>query len=204
MPVDEVFASMLPDAGLTRGRVVGCTGPAAMSLGLALVSRAVVAGSWLAVVGVPMLGVESAAELGVPLSRMVRVDADSSPVVWAEQIAAAADGFEVVMMRPPPGAERVMRRIRQRLQARGVVAIALGTTSGMACDLEFSTVEAEWSGLGRGSGHLHARRAVVRLAGRRMARPVERTIWLPGPSGRIVAADDGAETIIGDELRRVG
>ncbi len=208
VPVDEVFASMLPDAGLMRGRVVGCTGPAAMSLGLALASRAVVTGSWLAVVGVPKLGVEAAAELGVPLSRMVHIDTDGSPTVWAERVAAAADGFEVVIVRPPAGAVRVMRRVRQRLQARGVVTIALEPAPGVGCDLEFSTVEVGWSGLGRGHGHLHARRVVVRLAGRRVARPVERTIWLPGHSGRVVAVDgvvlDGAEPVVDDELRRVG
>lgn len=193
LPVDEVFAPLLPDAGLVRGRVVGCSGPAAVSLGLALASRAVVAGSWLAVVGVPMLGVEAAAELGVPLSRLVSVDVDGGPMAWAERVAAVADGFEVVMTRPPAGAERVMRKVRQRLQARGVVVLAIGASSpGVACDLEFTADEVDWSGLGQGSGRLLARRVNLRLAGRRVPRPVEREIWLPGRGGRVAAvADDG-------------
>jgi hypothetical protein len=196
LPVDEVFAAMLPDAGLTRGRVVGCSGPAAVSLALALSARAVVSGSWLAVVGVPMVGIEAAADFGVPLSRLVQVGVDGGPGVWAERVAAAADGFDVVMTRPPTGAERVVRKVRQRLQARGVVAITVGATSpGVSCDLEFSTTSIDWVGLGRGSGHLVGRRASVRLAGRRIPRPVERELWLPGPDGRVAATDTVADTV---------
>ncbi len=185
---------MLPDAGLTRGRIVGCTGSSAVSLALTVASRAVVAGSWMAVVGVPMLGIEAAVELGVPLSRLVFVGVDGGPTVWAERVAAAADGFDLVMTRPPPGAERVVRRVRQRLQARGVVLIAVGpSTPGVSCDLELTATEVEWVGLGRGSGHLIGRRAVVRLAGRRVPRPVVRELWLPGPDGRVAEIDRGID-----------
>lgn len=186
LPVDEAFASMLPDQGLLRGRVVGCTGPAAMSLALALASRAVVAGSWMAVVGVSMLGIEAADELGLPLSRVVLIDASGGPTVWAERVAAAADGFDLVMTRPPPGAERVVRKVRHRLQARGVVLLAVGpSTPGVSCDLEVSTTSVSWVGLGSGCGHLVGRHATVRVGGRRIARPVERDLWLPGPDGRV-------------------
>ena len=212
LPVDEAFAPMLPDAGLMRGRVVGCTGPAAVSLGLALVARAVVTGSWLAVVGVPMLGVEAAEELGVPLSRMVFVDVAGGPTAWAERVAAAADGFDVVMTRPPPGAERVARKVRHRLQARGVVLVALGPSSpGVSCDLEVSTTRVAWAGLGDGCGHLIGRLATVRVGGRRVPRPVEHDLWLPGADGRVVAVVDHArdaervdERVVEPELSRAG
>ena len=178
--------SVIPDAGLQRGRIVGCAGPAAMSLALALASRVVVVGSWLAVVGVPMLGVEAAAEFGMPLSRLVMVDAPGGPAVWAERVAAAADGFDIVMTCPPAGAERMVRKVRTRLQARGVVLIAVGLAApGVSCDLELTTTSLEWCGLGQGSGHLIARRATVRAGGRRMPHPLERDLWLPGHDGRI-------------------
>ena len=48
----------------------------ATSLALAVAAEATAAGAWLAVVDVPWLGVEAAAELGVPLERLVRVDPD--------------------------------------------------------------------------------------------------------------------------------
>ena len=179
---------LLPDAGLQRGRVIGCTGPAAISLGLALASRSVVVGSWLAAVGVPMLGVEATAEFGIPLSRLIQVDVVGGPTVWAERVAAAADGFDIVMTHPPAGAERVIRKVRTRLQARGVVLIAVGPASaGVSCDLELTTTSVTWGGLGQGSGHLIARRVTVRAGGRRVPRPVELDLWLPGPDGRVAS-----------------
>lgn len=193
-PVDEAFAPMLPDAGLVRGRIVGCTGPAAMSLALALAARATTTGSWLATIGVPMLGVEAVAELGVPLERLVAIESDGSPASWADRVGAAADGFDLILTCPPSGAERVVRKIRQRLQARGVVLLAVGPSSpGVSCDVEFTTTAVEWAGLGRGHGALSARRAVVRVGGRRVPREVERELWLPGPTGGIavVAEHDG-------------
>ena len=189
MPVDEALAPLLPDAGLVRGRVVGCTGPAAMTLALALSARATTTGAWLAVVGVPMLGVEAAAELGVPLERLVRVDTDGRPAAWAERVGAAADGFDLILTRPPAGADRVVRKVRQRLQARGVVMLAVGPTSpGVSCDLELTTTAIDWAGVGDGWGSLYGRRAVVRAGGRRQPRAVERELWLPGPNGRVRSA----------------
>ncbi len=200
---------MLPDSGLVRGRVVGCTGPAAMSLALALATRATTTGSWLAVVGVPMLGVEAVAEFGVPLSRLVAIESDGRPAAWAERVGAAADGFDLILTRPPAGADRVVRKIQQRLQARGVVLFAVGPSSpGMACDIEFSTTTVEWVGLGDGHGALLGRRATVRVGGRRVPRPIERELWIPGPNGRVAAVAvpdrDGDGDAGGRELRRAG
>lgn len=181
---------MLPDAGLVRGRIVGCTGPAAMSLALALGSRAAITGAWMAVVGVPMLGVEAAGELGVPLERLVMVDSDARPSTWAERVGAAADGFDLILTQPPAGSDRMVRKVRQRLQARGVVLLAVGPRSpGISCDVEFSTTSVDWVGVGSGHGSLMGRRAHVRVGGRRMPRAVERELWLPGPYGRVAVAD---------------
>jgi hypothetical protein len=182
LPVDEALASMLPDAGLSRGKLVGCSGPAAWSLALALLARAVATGSWLAVVGAPAFGIEAAGELGVALERVVLIDAE--PATWAERVAAAADGFELIATSPPPGAERTMRKVRQRVQARGAVLIAVGASNpGVACDLDFTTSAVEWQGIGQGAGHLMARRVAVELVGRRIPRPVLRELLLPGPDG---------------------
>lgn len=206
LPVDEVFAPMLPDAGLRRGRVVGCSGSAAWSLALGLISRAVRTGSWVAIVGAPMVGLEAAEELGVPLARVVLVDVDGDPSRWAERVAAAADGFELVVTCPPAGAERVARRVRQRLQARGVVLVAVGASPpSLACDLELTTIDVAWSGIGQGAGHLMARRAIVRVAGRRVPRPLERELLLPCPNGRIRAVDEPHEDPVDElELGRAG
>jgi hypothetical protein len=186
LPVDDVLGALLPDAGLVRGRVVGCCGPAAWSLAFALVARAASDGSWVAAVGMPSFGIEAAGELGVPLARLVAVDVDGGATAWAERVAAAADGFELIVTCPPAGAERATRRVRQRLQANGVVLVAVGSsTPNMACDTDLTTTHVEWLGIGQGAGHLMGRRVGVQVHGRRVPRPVERDLLLPGPDGRI-------------------
>jgi hypothetical protein len=185
LPVDPVLGALLPDAGLVRGRTLGCAGPAAWTLACCLVAEAVRAGSWLAVIGAPDLGIEAAAELGVPLERMVVIDVDGSPAVWAERVAAAADGFEVILTGAPTGAERVARRVRQRVQSNGSVLVAADVaTPTVGCDLDLVTTEPAWAGIGQGHGRLVARRVRVRVAGRRAPRPVERELLLPDPDGR--------------------
>ncbi len=196
LPVDEVFAEMLPERALRRGHVVGCSGSAAVTTAFALASRSVIAGSWVAVVGVPMLGVEAVDELGVPLARLVRVDVDGGPGVWAERVAAAVDGFYVVLTRPPAGAERVVRKVRTRLHARGAVLIAVSPGAPtVSCDVELTTTETAWVGLGHGTGRLIGRTATIRCGGRRVPRPIERTVWLPSPDGRVELVDEAAESV---------
>jgi len=186
LPVDEVLAPLLPDAGLQRGRVIGCSGVAAWSLALGVISRAVCTGSWAAFVGTPTVGLEAACEMGVALERVVLVDVDGGSSVWAERVAAAADGFELIVTSPPVGAERVARRVRQRLQARGVVLLAVSPgTPSLACDVELSSTAVTWAGIGQGSGYLMARRVTLAVAGRRVPRRRECELLLPCPNGRM-------------------
>lgn len=205
IPVDEPLGSMLPDGGLQRGRIVGCDGPAAVSVACGIVAGAARAGSWVLLLGASMIGLEALAELGVPLHRVVAVETDASPVAWAERLAAAADGFELILTVPPRGAERVERKVRQRLQARGAVLLPVGVateTHTIGCDITVTTAVPRWVGIGYGHGRLVAREVEVVVAGRRMPRQVRRTLWLPGPDGRVAAAPVVERTP--DLLERVG
>lgn len=184
LPVDPVLADLLPEGGLRRGHVVACGGPAATSLALAVVAQAAARGAWVAAVGIPALGVEAAAELGVPLERLVLVDAGRTPSEWAERLAAAADGFELLLTAPPPGAERVVRRVRQRLQACGAVLVTIGPAT-IASDVQLTTARCTWEGLGDGYGALIGRHLTVECGGRRVPRPRTADVWLPGPGGGI-------------------
>ena len=76
----------------------------------------------------------------------------------------------------------MIRKVRQRVQARGVVLLTVA--SGVGADVVLDVTAGEWEGLGRGHGHLLRRRVVVRASGRRVPRPVERELWLPGSTGR--------------------
>lgn len=193
--VEPALTTLLPDAGLRRGHVVGCGGVAARSLALALSARAVADGAWLAVVGLADFGVEAAVEVGVTPDRVVAIAAATAEE-WAERVTAAADGFELILTAPPPGAERQMRKLRQRLQARGSVLLAVPPSSRrgdqrLASDIDLTTSNGAWVGIGQGHGRLMARRVTVRSSGRRVPRPVTVECWLPGPDGRVDVAQTG-------------
>jgi hypothetical protein len=178
LPVVEVLAPVVP--GLVPGRVVACRGPAATSLALSLVARASAAGSWLAIVGVPTVGLAAAAELGVALERVVRVDADlGRPAEWAERVAAAVDGVDLVITRLPPS-ERFVRAVRQRVQQRGAVLVTVGDPDrhDMALDMVLDA-DVRWEGLGLGHGHLRRRHLVARVSGRRAPRSQAVELCLP-------------------------
>lgn len=207
LPVDDALVGLFPEGGLRRGHTIGCSGPAAVSLAATLVARPVAAGSWVAVVGMPMVGIEAMAGLGVSLERVVAIDGGGLRD-WADRVAAAADGFELVLTRPPAGADRYARRIGQRLQVRGSVLIPVGPTRpGLPCEVELATAAVSWSGLAgsvdgtdrTGAGHLTDRQVTVRATGRRVPRPVEVGLWLPGRDGRVGRRDEGAVV-----LERVG
>ena len=79
----------------------------------------------------PWLGVEAAAELGIPLERLVRVDPGAAG--WADLVAAVLDGFEVVITRVPPRLDAgTLRRVQARVQAREAVLIAIGEPGRLA------------------------------------------------------------------------
>jgi hypothetical protein len=213
--VDEPFASMLPDGGLQRGRVVGCAGPAAVSTAAALAAGAARSGSWVLLLGASTIGLEALAELGVPLQRVVAVETDASPTAWAERASAAADGFELILTVAPRGAERAERKVRQRLHARGAVLVSIasgaGATVGTAghpigCDMTITSTAPRWVGIGQGHGRLVAREVDVVVAGRRVPRSAQRTLWLPGPDGRVSVVSPAVEsaTAAPEPLERVG
>lgn len=158
----------------------------------------------MAVVGVPDLGIEAAGELGVALSRIVVVDAGSGPKQWAERVTAAADGFDLILTRPPVGADRVARKLVNRLQASGAVMVSVGrTTPGIACDIELTTTHLGWYGIGSGWGAVTSRDVAVNVGGRRVPRTVEHVVCLPGPLGTIEIVDSSADDV-GAGLEQVG
>ncbi|MFP5487120.1 MAG: hypothetical protein ACLGHQ_02280 [Acidimicrobiia bacterium] len=196
IPVDEPWTSMLPAGGLQRGRVVGCDGPAAVTVAASLVAGATRAGSWVLLLGASMIGLEALAEVGVRLDRVVAVEVDAGPASWAERAVAAADGFELIVTVPPSGAERVERQVRQRLHARGAVLVPVGVAGHtIGCDVAVTTAAPRWFGIGPGHGRLVARQADVVVGGRRVPRPVRRTLWLPGPDGRVRLADTAHDAV---------
>ena len=214
LPVLSAFADLLPHGAIQRGSVIGCHGAAGVSLALALAAGPSRDGAWVAVAGLPHVGVAAAVELGVAPERLVLVAEPAATAQsmgqrfddarWAEVLAAMIDGFDVLVL--GPGTERVRpgtaRRLMARLQARGAVAIVVarpGTgqpgAGPFGADLTLHADGTDWAGLGEGHGVARGRRSVVQVAGRRVPRPRRTHLWLPGAEGSVATVPQQAAVV---------
>jgi hypothetical protein len=184
LPVSEPFTALFVEGALVRGRTISCRGPAATSTALALIAPAVAAGAWVAVIDLPTIGLDAASELGVPLERIVAIDTGEDAggaSKWVDVVAAAADGFDVLLVRVPDDLSvGAVRKLTVRLRRREVVTVVLGDPGVLDCDGTLTTEAPHWSGLGDGHGHLRARQVVVAAAGRRL--PGQRQCRLATPA----------------------
>lgn len=161
LPVPADLAGLLPSGALDRGSTVVVSG--STSLALALLAEASQAGSWVALVGLPGVGVLAAHQLGLDLDRVVLVPAPGpdGPTV----VAALVDGVDVVVVGPQAAlTDADRRRLSARARERGAVLLATAPWPGARVVL---TAEASsWDGLGRGDGRLRSRRLTVCRSGR--------------------------------------
>lgn len=183
LPVVPELETVLPLRGLRRGSTVSVTGSRGVLL--SLLAAATTAGSWAAVVGIPDLGLAAAEELGVELRRLALVP---RPGADAVRVAAALfDGVDVVVVAGGLHA-RSSRRLVARARHRGGVLLAEGRWPG--ADVELSCTPGAWDGVDQtGFGYLSARVMRVRGRSRWSAKPVETTLLLPGPVGRVVGGE---------------
>ncbi|MCW2789414.1 MAG: hypothetical protein JWQ91_1337 [Aeromicrobium sp.] len=145
------------------------------SLAMALMAGPSADGAWCGVVGMPELGLEAAAAAGVELRRTILVPDPGD--AWLEVTAALIDVLGVVMLSAPsvPTAKDVSR-IGARLRQRGSVLIAHGDWP--RSEARVAMREVEWVGVGRGHGHLQARRVTVEV--RRGTAPARTgRLWFP-------------------------
>lgn len=185
LAVADNIRDLLPDSGLVRGRIVRCSGDAGLSLALSLCSLATQQGSWLGVVGVDNLGLVSAVEHGIALERTVLVHPPKTSREWSITVAAAIEGFDLLIVAVP---ERLSvsdaRRVQTRLQSRRAVMIIVDNTplsqsrstsdsngaQQFLADVVLDTRTKSWSGVNGGAGYLQHRDVRIRVSGRRVAR----------------------------------
>jgi len=196
LPVVPALGGLLPQ-GVQRGSVVGCAGPAAVSLALAVMAGASQAGAWVVAAGLPGLGLAAAEEMGVVAARLVQVvEPAAEPwddARWGDVLAAMVDGFDMVLV--GPGAQGVRpataRRVTARLQARGAVMVCVGAPA-FGADLLLGSEQHQWAGLGDGHGVATSRRVAAVLEGRRVPRPRRAVLWLPAAGGQVRAGTPAA------------
>ncbi|HEY5515274.1 MAG TPA: hypothetical protein VIK12_03605 [Pengzhenrongella sp.] len=188
LPVPALLAHLLPEGALHRGGtlvVIGST-----SLVLALVARASREGSWVAVVGLPRVGVLAAQQAGVELDRLALVPhpGPDAPTV----LAALLDGVDLVIVGAGAAlADSDRRRLMARARERG--AVLLSTEPWPGAHLVLIAEPAGWTGLGAGYGHLRSHRLTVTCGGRgRAGRAVLAEVVLPVREHTVPAAHEAA------------
>jgi len=204
LPVLTALAGLFPDRQLQRGTTVAVRGMGAASLALAVAAGPSAAGSWVAMVGLPTLGLAASAEVGLVFERLA-VIAEPPPSQWAAVVASLVGAFDVVLVAEPVSVRATeARRLASRARERGTVLVIVdlassgtgsrsGTTrsrsgTGLETDLTLRVVDAAWEGVGEGHGYLRQRTMEVEAGGRRGAtRPCRARILFPGPDGQIEA-----------------
>ncbi len=169
LPAAPEVAGLLPSGGLDRGGTLVVGGSTALVL--ALLAEASRAGSWVAMVGLPRVGLLAAHQTGLDLDRLVLVPSagPDGPTV----VAALLDGMDVVVVGDVALSEPDRRRLSARARERGAVLLSTLPWSGAHLVL---TVEAtRWEGLGQGHGRLTERRLTVSALGRGAASRGRRT-----------------------------
>ncbi|NTW41003.1 MAG: hypothetical protein HGA44_14190, partial [Cellulomonadaceae bacterium] len=127
LPVDARLADLLPSRGLDRGTTVVVAGSTSLVLGLLV--EASRGGSWVAVVGLPAVGVLAAAQMGLDLDRVVLVP-DPGPD-GPQVVAALLDGMDVVVVGPRATLlDGDRRRLSARARERSSVLVPTTTWTG--------------------------------------------------------------------------
>jgi hypothetical protein len=212
LPLHPAFGELLPV--VQRGATVGCSGSAAVSLALAVVGQPSTDGLWVCVAGLPTLNARAADENGVALNRLVVVQAPPAgfdDTRWGEIVAAAIDGFDVVLVGPALHRVRpsTTRRLQARAQSRGAVLVVVHHERGaFTPDVVLRSERVHWQGLGQGHGVVQQRRVEVVASGRRL--PRERRSHLVWPLDHSLhhsldhSLDHSLEVVDDVALRRTG
>lgn len=183
-PLEAGVAGRL-GVSLTKGALIGVAG--STSLLLTLVGEAAREGTWVAIVGMPDLGVVAAAEYGIALERVVLVPAPGAQV--AGVVAALIDGFDVVVLGAgvnlPPGQRRSLLGRARRWRT------TMFTPLWPEVPVRLRARPVSWAGLGSGRGYVRERQIVVRNEGRGQ----EQILYLGPQSVRVAAGREGVRHV---------
>jgi hypothetical protein len=190
LPVTPGLRSLLP-GGLRRGSTIAVT--SSISLLLALLGPSSAEGAWAALIGMPTISAEAAAEAGLELSRLAVItpppEGSWNSATWVSAVGALLDAVDIVVARPGVLGTRMSdgeaRRITARARSKDAVLVLFGqhSTTWPALEVTLSAQHGHWSGIGTGQGRITGRRLSVSAAGRgRSARGDRTELWLPEAS----------------------
>lgn len=156
-PVPQVEPGL--GVGLGRGSIVGVSG--STSLLLALVGAVLGEQEWVAIAGMPTLGVAALTEFGIDLDRVVFVPRPGAH--GAAAVAALVDGFDVVVVGEGVSLTAGQRRSLLGRARRWRTTLFTPTWPEVPTRLVARPVG--WEGLGRGRGYVRERRIAVNRPG---------------------------------------
>ncbi|QCQ18162.1 hypothetical protein EHF32_07755 [Microbacterium sp. RG1] len=186
-PVHPALAELLPGGGLRAGSAY--TVAPSTSLLLSLLARPSREGAWCAAVGMPELGAEAAAGLGVALERLVLVP-EPGPR-WLAVAATLAEVMPVVAVRPGGAvSDAEASRFMARLRDRGASLLVQGVWPQAEAALQI--VDSQWDGLGDGYGYLSSRTVTIAVQSRRSPVPRRARLMLPDRDGALTAVAPAA------------
>jgi hypothetical protein len=197
IPTHPALGDLLPGGALAAGGRYQVT--ASTTLALALLQGPSAAGAWCAIVGLPDIGVEAAAGLGIDLERLVLVPHPGQQ--WMSVVSALVDVVSVVLVKPPvrEGRARVPEaaagKLAARLRQREAVLVSLGEWP--QTDAALTVSESAWVGLGSGFGHLTARQVTASsVSASWQGRAKSRRLWLPGVDQQVAPVEPRVRDIV--------
>lgn len=164
LPLLPALSGLLP-GGLRAGAAYSVMG--STTLALAMMSAASQTGSWCAAIGLPHIGTEAAASLGIALDRLALIPYPDQH--WAEVVAALSEVAAVVVTGPPPLFSSTERaRLHAKLRQRDTALVTLGPWP--QADATFRVENPGWRGLGSGYGLLERHEMIVSIEAKRAGR----------------------------------
>ena len=162
LPTADAARDLLPGRALRSGASYSIHG--STQLARALLSEVSAAGSWCGAIGLPGLGAEAAATLGIALDRWISIP---HPGEHAVGIAGTlSEVFTGIILRPTTRVEpREAERLSAKLRENGAVLLVLGDWP--RCESTLRVEGSAWSGLGAGHGLLGDRELTISSDDRR-------------------------------------
>ena len=195
LPTHPAIGDLLPGGAITAGGSYTVEG--STTLALSLLQGPSAAGAWCAIVGMPDLGVEAAAGLGLDLDRLAIVPHPGDQ--WLSVVSALIDVVSVVLVNPPLRdgrvriGEQALGRLSSRLRQREAVLVSMSDWP--RADARLSVTRSDWAGIGFGFGRLASRQVTVSSVSSAWAgRTRSRRLWLPGAGSGIEAVSAPVET----------
>lgn len=173
LPTPSALRRVLPSL-----RIGGVHAVDSRSLALRMLAAAIPSGGWSAIVGLADVGVEAAADAGVPVERVVLVPQPGE--AWASAVAGFAEVLPVVLAAAPPRlAPAEAARLAARVRGADGCLLVLGDWPQPASRIR--TLGTAWGGVDDGLGRIRTarlelevtaddrvpRRAIVELGGER-------------------------------------